>query len=86
MPLLYKKGEITMNIEQIKEELTMLEGHLLQLAIDETDGTVREINSFLNSVIDEGFEEDYPVLVELADEAKETVQHEIKYIKPFNYM
>ena len=65
MPLLYKKGEITMNIEQIKEELTMLEGHLLQL------------------VIDESFEEDYPVLVELADEAKETVQHEIKYIKPF---
>ena len=37
-----------MNIEQIKEELTMLEGHLLQLAIDETDGTVREINNFLN--------------------------------------
>ena len=73
-----------MSIEQIKEDLIMLEGHLLQLAIDETDGTVREINSFLNSVIDEGFEEDYPVLVELADEAKETVQHEIKYIKPFN--
>lgn len=72
-----------MNIEQIKEELTMLEGHLLQLAIDETDGTVREINDFLNSVIDESFEEDYPVLVELADEVKETVQHEIKYIKPF---
>ena len=84
MPLLYKKGEITMNIEQIKEELTMLEGHLLQLAIDETDGTVKEINDFLNSVIDESFEEDYPVLVELAEEAKETVQHEIKYIKPFN--
>ena len=84
MPLLYKKGEITMNIEQIKEELTMLEGHLLQLAIDETDGTVREINNFLNSVIDESFEEDYPVLVELAEEAKETVQYEIKYIKPFN--
>ena len=73
-----------MNIEQIKEELTMLEGHLLQNAIDETDGTVREINDFLNSVIDEGFEEDYPVLVELADEAKETVQHEIKDLKPFN--
>ena len=84
MPLLYKKEKLIMNIEQIKEELTMLEGHLLQLAIDETDGTVREINSFLNSVIDESFEEDYPVLVELADEAKETVQHEIKYLKPFN--
>ena len=70
--------------EQIKEELTMLEGHLLQLAIDETDGTVREVNDFLNSVIDEGFEEDYPVLVGLADEAKESVQYEIKYIKPFN--
>ena len=73
-----------MSIEQIKEDLIMLEGHLLQLAIDETDGTVREINDFLNSVIDEGFEEDYPVLVELADEAKETVQHEVKYFKPFN--
>lgn len=73
-----------MSIEQIKEDLIMLEGHLLQLAIDNTDGTVKEINDFLNSVIDEGFEENYPVLVELADEAKETVQHEIKYIKPFN--
>ena len=73
-----------MSIEQIKEELTMLEGHLLQLAIDETDGTVREINDFLNSVIDESFEEDYPVLVELADETKESVQYEIKYIRPFN--
>ena len=73
-----------MNIEQIKEELTMLEGHLLQLAIDETDGTVREINSFLNSVIDESFEEDYPVLVELADEAKETVEYELQYVKLFN--
>ena len=75
-----------MSIEQIKEGLIMLEGHLLQLAIDETDGTVKEINDFLSSVIDEGFEEDYPVLVELADEAKETVQHEIKDLKPFNYM
>lgn len=72
-----------MNIEQIKEELTMLEGHLLQLAIDETDGSIGEINNFLNSVIVESFEEDYPVLSELADEAKETVQHEIKSIKPF---
>lgn len=72
-----------MNIEQIKEELTMLEGHLLQLAIDETDGSIGEINNFLNSVIDEGFEEDYQVLVRLANEAKETVQHEIKSIKPF---
>lgn len=73
-----------MNIEQIKEELTMLEGHLLQNAIDETDGTVREINDFLDSVIDESFEEDYLVLVGLANEAKETVQHEIESIKPFN--
>ena len=72
-----------MNIEQIKEELTMLEGHLLQNAIDETDGSIGEINNFLNSVIDEGFEEDYQVLVRLANEAKETVQHEIKDIKPF---
>ena len=72
-----------MSIEQIKEDLIMLEGHLLQLAIDETDGTVKEINDFLSSVIDEGFEEDYPVLVELASGAKETVKHEIKDIKPF---
>ena len=73
-----------MNIEQIKEELTMLEGHLLQLAIDETDGTVREINNFLNSVIDESFEKEYPVLVELASGAKQSVQYEIKDFKPFN--
>ena len=84
LPNNLKKEKLIMNIEQIKEDLTMLEGHLLQLAIDETDGTVKEINDFLSSVIDEGFEEDYPVLVELADEAKETVQHEIKYLKPFN--
>ena len=73
-----------MSIEQIKEDLIMLEGHLLQLAIDETDGTVKEINDFLNSVIDESFEEDYPVLVELADEAKETVEYELQYVKLFN--
>ena len=48
MPLLYKKEKLIMNIEQIKEDLTMLEGHLLQLAIDETDGTVKEINDFLS--------------------------------------
>ena len=72
-----------MSIEQIKEELTMLEGQLLQLAIDETDGTVREINDFLNSVIDESFEEDYPGLFELASGAKESVQYEIKDLKPF---
>lgn len=73
-----------MSIEQIKEDLIMLEGHLLQLAIDETDGTVKEINDFLNSVIDESFEENYPVLVELANEAKETVEYELQYVKLFN--
>ena len=83
MPLLNKKEKLIMSIEQIKEDLIMLEGHLLQLAIDETDGTVKEINDFLISVIDESFEEDYPVLVELAEEAKETVQHEVKDLKPF---
>ena len=72
-----------MNIEQIKEELTMLEGHLLQLAIDETDGTVGEINNFLNSVINESFEEDSQGLFELASGAKESVQYEIESIKPF---
>ena len=84
MPLLYKKEKLIMNIEQIKEELTMLEGHLLQNAIDNTDGTVKEINDFLNSVIDESFEENYPVLVELANEAKETVEYELQYVKLFN--
>ena len=72
-----------MDIEQIKEELTMLEGHLLQLAVDETDGTVKEINGFLSSVIDEGFEEELPVLTALADEARDTVQYEIQYVKLF---
>ena len=73
-----------MNIEQIKEELLILEGHLLQLAIDETDGTFKEINDFLNSVIDESFEEDYSGLFELASGAKESVEYEIKDFKPFN--
>ena len=72
-----------MSIEQIKEDLIMLEGHLLQLAIDETDGTVKEINDFLNSVIDESFEEDCQGLFELANGAKESVQYEIKDFKPF---
>ena len=45
-----------MNIEQIKEELTMLEGHLLQNAIDNTDGTVGEIKQYLISVVDTAFE------------------------------
>ena len=72
-----------MNIEQIKEELTMLEGHLLQLAIDNTDGTVGEINDFLDSVVHESFEEDCPGLFELASGAKESVQCEIEDFKPF---
>lgn len=73
-----------MSIEQIKEELTMLEGHLLQNAIDNTDGSIGEINDFLNSVIDESFEEDSQGLFELASGAKESVQYEIKDFKPFN--
>lgn len=78
-----------MNIEQIKEELTMLEGHLLQNAIDNTDGTVGEIKQYLFSIIDVATEksdtlETSEALVSLCDGVLDTLEWQVKDIKPFN--
>lgn len=72
-----------MDIEQIKGELDLLEGHLLQSAINNTDGTVKEIKSYLYAVSDEAWENECPTLADLVDEALETLQYEIGYLKPF---
>ena len=75
-----------MNIEQIKEELAMLEGHLLQLAIDETDGTYIEIKKYLKEIVTEEFDnsDEITVLFILAENALDTLEWQIKDIKPFN--
>ena len=72
-----------MNIEQIKGELDLLEGHLLQNAINNTDGTVKEIKNYLYAVSDEAWENESVALAELVNEALETLQYEIGYLKPF---
>ena len=77
-----------MNIEQIKEELTMLEGHLLQLAIDETDGTVREIKQYLFSIMDTAFEKSSSLdtsdtLIALSEQVLDTLDWSVKDLKPF---
>ena len=77
-----------MNIEQIKEELTMLEGHLLQNAIDETDGTVREIKQYLISVVDTAFENSSSLdtsssLIALSEQVLDTLDWSVKDLKPF---
>ena len=75
-----------MNIEQIKEELTMLEGHLLQLAIDETDGSYIEIKKYLKEIVTEEFDnnDELTVLFILAENALDTLEWQIRDIKPFN--
>lgn len=77
-----------MNIEQIKEELTMLEGHLLQNAIDNTDGTVGEIKQYLFSVVDTAFENSSSLdtsdaLIALSHQVLDTLEWQVKDIKPF---
>ena len=75
-----------MNIEQIKEELTMLEGHLLQNAIDNTDGSYIEIKKYLKEIVTEEFDnsDEITVLFILAENALDTLEWQIKDIKPFN--
>ena len=75
-----------MNIEQIKEELTMLEGHLLQLAINETDGSYIEIKKYLKEIVTEEFDnnDELTVLFILAENALDTLEWQIRDIKPFN--
>ena len=77
-----------MNIEQIKEDLIMLEGHLLQLAIDNTDGTVGEIKQYLFSVIDTSFEKSSSLdtsdtLIALSHQVLDTLEWSVKDLKPF---
>ena len=75
-----------MNIEQIKEELIMLEGHLLQLAVDSTDGSYIEIKKYLKEIVTEEFDnsDEITVLFILAENALNTLEWQIKDIKPFN--
>ena len=75
-----------MSIEQIKEELTMLEGHLLQLAIDETDGSYIEIKKYLKEIVTEEFDnnDELTVLFILAENALDALEWQIRDIKPFN--
>lgn len=77
-----------MNIEQIKEELTMLEGHLLQLAIDETDGSIGEIKQYLISVVDTAFENSSSLdtsssLIALSEQVLDTLNWSVEDLKPF---
>ena len=77
-----------MNIEQIKEELTMLEGQLLQNAIDNTDGTVGEIKQYLISVVDTAFENSSSLdtsssLIALSEQVLDTLNWSVKDLKPF---
>ena len=77
-----------MNIEQIKEELTMLEGHLLQNAIDETNGTVGEIKQYLISVVDTEYEDSSSPdttssLIALSEQVLDTLNWSVKDLKPF---
>lgn len=77
-----------MNIEQIKEELTMLEGHLLQNAIDNTDGTVGEIKQYLISVVDTAFQNSSSLdtsdaLIALSEQVLDTLDWSVKDLKPF---
>ena len=77
-----------MNIEQIKEELTMLEGNLLQNAIDNTDGTVGEIKQYLISVVDTAFQNSSSLdtsdaLIALSEQVLDTLNWSVKDLKPF---
>ena len=75
-----------MNIEQIKEELTMLEGSLIQLAVDSTDGSYIEIKKYLKEILNEEFDgnDELTVLFILAENALDTLEWQIRDIKPFN--
>ena len=75
-----------MNIEQIKEELTMLEGSLIQLAVDSTDGSYIEIKKYLKEIVTEEFDnnDELTVLFILAENALDTLEWQIRDIKPFN--
>ena len=75
-----------MNIEQIKEDIDLLEGSLIQLAVDSTDGSYIEIKKYLKEIVTEEFDnnDELTVLFILAENALDTLEWQIRDIKPFN--
>ena len=75
-----------MNIEQIKKDIDLLEGSLIQLAVDSTDGSYIEIKKYLKEIVTEEFDnsDEITVLFILAENALDTLEWQIKDIKPFN--
>ena len=75
-----------MNIEQIRKDIDQLEGSLIQLAVDSTDGSYIEIKKYLKEIVTEEFDnsDEITVLFILAENALDTLEWQIKDIKPFN--
>ena len=78
-----------MSVEQIKEQLTTLGSHLLQNAINNTDGTVGEIRKYLFSVMDTVYEKGSSLdtsetLIALSEEVLDTLDNFVEELKPFN--
>lgn len=75
-----------MNIEQIRKDIDLLEGSLIQLAVDSTDGSYIEIKKYLKEIVTEEFDnsDEITVLFILAENALDTLEWQIKDIKPFN--
>ena len=75
-----------MNIEQIRKAIDLLEGSLIQLAVDSTDGSYIEIKKYLKEIVTEEFDnsDEITVLFILAENALDTLEWQIKDIKPFN--
>ena len=78
-----------MSIEQIKEQLTTLGSHLLQNAINNTDGTVGEIRKYIFSVMDTVYEKGSSLdtsetLIALSEEVLDTLDNSVEELKPFN--
>ena len=75
-----------MSIEQIVEDIDLLEGSLIQLAVDSTDGSYIEIKKYLKEILNEEFDgnDELTVLFILAENALDTLEWQIRDIKPFN--
>lgn len=75
-----------MNIEQIRKDIDLLEGSLIQSAVYSTDGSYIEIKKYLKEIVTEEFDnsDEITVLFILAENALDTLEWQIKDIKPFN--
>ncbi len=73
-----------MSIEQIRGELDVLSGHVLQNAIDNSNGTIQGIRKYLIDLADMMHDEDDLVMIATIDSALDTLEWQIKDIKPFN--